>query len=98
MSGGLGYRPGGDQEELDRPRGTTATARARLGDDGEVGEGADSGEYALQGGDDLARDAAARGQTERLFETQEREPDGGDGVSGAGESGDADRDDLLAVV
>ena len=73
---GLGYRPVEIQEELDLPRGTTATTLTRLVDDGYVGKTADSVYYALQERDDLARYAAAREQTERLFETQEREPDG----------------------
>lgn len=95
---GLGYRPVEIQEELDLPRGTTATTLTRLVDDGYVGKTADSVYYALQERDDLARYAAAREQTERLFETHEREPDGEDGVSGASESGDADRDAVAAEV
>jgi hypothetical protein len=45
-----------------------------------------------------ARSAVARKQTERLFETHEREPDGEDGTGGAGGSGDADLDAVEAEV
>ena len=45
-----------------------------------------------------ARCTAACEQTERLFETHEREPDGEDGAGRSGESGNANLDDLLAAV
>jgi DNA-binding IclR family transcriptional regulator len=72
---GLGYRPVEIQEELDLPRGTTATTLARLVDDGYVGKTADSIYYALRERDDLARYAAAREQTAQLLAQHDREPD-----------------------
>jgi hypothetical protein len=95
---GLCYRPVEIQEELDLPRGTTATTLTRLVDDGCVGKTADNVYYTLQECDDLARYAATREQTERLFETHEREPDGEDGTGRAGESGDADLDAVETEV
>jgi hypothetical protein len=72
---GLGYRPVEIQEALDLPRGTTATTLTRLVDDGYVGKTSDSIYYALDERDDLARYAATREQTTRMFEHHEREPD-----------------------